>query len=522
MHLKALTLFFIVLYCQSEVSSSLKILGVFPFPGRSHFAMFGALMRELARRGHQVDVIGMFPLEKPMPNYTDIDIRATKQSYLFNNMSYPEAMELRRLTVTHLIELCAAPLCNSLNHPNMQKFFKTKKGSYDVMIVEVFLADCFTAIGKYIDAPVVGIISLRALDWILEDFGLPMNPSYIPSIYSRASQYMTFWERLKNTLITHYLTAQVHYNLEAELPYVEKHFNRKLASIRELRDDVSLLLVNEYFTMNDIRPTPPNVIGVGGLHVIDDGDQLTPELQKWLDESTHGCVYFTFGSMIQIETFPTKTVKIFYEMFRRIAPVRVLVKIMNPQALVPGLPENVKTARWMPQIAVLKHRNVRLFITHGGLMGTQEAVVFKVPMVGLPVFIDQPSNMEGYVSKGVAINLDLDSITADSLTSAVKTVLNDPSYRQNMDELHDLFLDRPMSAMDTAVYWVEHTARHPTILKHPVKSLSWWQFYLLDVYGFLLVCLLLTLFLVFKILRLLGRSLYKKPDEKHLDIKKKN
>jgi glucuronosyltransferase len=69
------------------------------------------------------------------------------------------------------------------------------------------------------------------------------------------------------------------------------------------------------------------------------------------------------------------------------------------------------------------HPNVRVFITHGGLLGTQEAVYNAVPMVGIPLFSDQHHNIENYVSKGIAVKLDYYSISKDSVISALQTIL---------------------------------------------------------------------------------------------------
>lgn len=41
-----------------------RILGIFPLNGRSHMMMFEQLMKGLAKRGHQVDVVSTFPQKK--------------------------------------------------------------------------------------------------------------------------------------------------------------------------------------------------------------------------------------------------------------------------------------------------------------------------------------------------------------------------------------------------------------------------------------------------------------------------
>lgn len=71
------------------------------------------------------------------------------------------------------------------------------------------------------------------------------------------------------------------------------------------------------------------------------------------------------------------------------------------------------------------HRNIKAFITHGGLMGVMEAVHFGVPMLGIPVFGDQQSNIANCVEKGVAIGLDHRQITAQKLITGLRTIITD-------------------------------------------------------------------------------------------------
>jgi hypothetical protein len=59
-----------------------KVLGVFPFPSRSHLNVQKALMFELARRGHEVTVLSSFPENKVIPNYTDIELKTSSQDLM--------------------------------------------------------------------------------------------------------------------------------------------------------------------------------------------------------------------------------------------------------------------------------------------------------------------------------------------------------------------------------------------------------------------------------------------------------
>ncbi|EFN87669.1 UDP-glucuronosyltransferase 2B13 [Harpegnathos saltator] len=149
-------------------------------------------------------------------------------------------------------------------------------------------------------------------------------------------------------------------------------------------------------------------------------------------------------------------------------------------------------------------------------MGTQEAISYGVPMIGIPLFGDQRVNIQSYVKKKVAISLNsISDVTEEKLTSALNTILKDPIYRENTQKLSRLFLDRPMSALDTAIYWVEYAAKYGNFLQSPAVRFSWWQRRLLDVYAFLLfvvsAVLLAALFILRKIKRLLfGLRVYAK------------
>lgn len=75
-----------------------------------------------------------------------------------------------------------------------------------------------------------------------------------------------------------------------------------------------------------------------------------------------------------------------------------------------------------------EHKNIKAFVTHGGLMGTLEAITYGVPMIGFPLYADQFNNMDLYVKKRLAIKLDLEKLTVASFDDALNKVLYDPSY----------------------------------------------------------------------------------------------
>lgn len=77
----------------------------------------------------------------------------------------------------------------------------------------------------------------------------------------------------------------------------------------------------------------------------------------------------------------------------------------------------------------LEHENVKAFVTHGGLMSTQESIYAGVPLVGIPLFADQPINVRLQVKRNVASMVGLKDLSEKTFTRAIKRVLHDPMYK---------------------------------------------------------------------------------------------
>jgi glucuronosyltransferase len=66
---------------------------------------------------------------------------------------------------------------------------------------------------------------------------------------------------------------------------------------------------------------------------------------------------------------------------------------------------------------------VRVFVTHGGLLGTIEAVYAGVPMVGIPMFGDQPTNVRAIVEGKMGVSVNYEDISKENILKAIRTVL---------------------------------------------------------------------------------------------------
>ena len=73
---------------------------------------------------------------------------------------------------------------------------------------------------------------------------------------------------------------------------------------------------------------------------------------------------------------------------------------------------------------ISEHPNIVLYVAHGGLFGISEAVYCGVPIVGIPVFGDQPYNVQNLVDMGTGVKLDFATLSEKTISEAIYTILN--------------------------------------------------------------------------------------------------
>lgn len=92
--------------------------------------------------------------------------------------------------------------------------------------------------------------------------------------------------------------------------------------------------------------------------------------------------------------------------------------------------------------------------------------------------------------------------------------LKNTNFREAAKRVSDNFKDRPMSAIDTADYWMRYIIKNgKNALRSPAMDLSWWEVSLLDVYGFILVCILLLSYLIYILAKQATKMLFAKNEK---------
>lgn len=149
---------------------------------------------------------------------------------------------------------------------------------------------------------------------------------------------------------------------------------------------------------------------------------------------------------------------------------------------IPNRPDNLFIRKWLPQRDILCHPNVKMFWMHGGYGGAAEAAHCGVPVVSTPMYGDQFLNSAAFVNRGAGIVLPYEDISTESVVKALEFALS-PQSALNSKKLAFAFNNRPMSAKDTAVYWVEHTIESggQPLMKPSSTYVPWYVYYSLDI-----------------------------------------
>ena len=375
-----------------------------------------------------------------------------------------------------------------------------KTHSFDVLITDV--ADsCSRIISAMTNIPTVTYSSAG----FTPDVSFPHIISMTPFLFSpELTDEMNFSERIANSIgffLTHFVMPKICSRMTLDL--VDKLMIDTKKSISDVYSD-ALVLAGTDFTFEFPRPYMPNIIPVGGWY-IDSANPLAGKLKTFVDQSGDiGIVYLSFGTLFA-KTYQDK-MELLGRVFERFPQQRFVWKYNGPPISVP---ENVFQMAWVPQNDLLGHKKLRLFITHCGSHSSYEALYHGIPVVAIPLFVDQPSNAIRLVNRlNMGVMVDFRSMTEETLMTAIIEVINNQTYRDNAKKAQSLFRDQQTSPSSRVMYYIEYVIRHKSIghlASRPLATLSFLQLWSIDV----LTVLLLTFTVLLLILYILVKHVVK-------------
>ncbi|XP_053649663.1 UDP-glycosyltransferase UGT5 isoform X3 [Cherax quadricarinatus] len=476
---------------------SYKILMLLPVGSRSHRNVFMPLAEALAERGHKIVMLTNHPKSSKHPNIYEtthaLDIMKEDKVNMFD----------RRKTLTgplSLMKTVLPTLARDLYEVPVVKELYERRKEFDLIVINhmfneiayPFLHEC-----TFITLATPGMDPRQSAV-----LGNVLNPAYVP-VFIDFPKPMSIWHRFLNTLV--HIGRVFIWDMWAIVPLIQKQISAQfpeLPPLLELERNMSLTLLNTHFSIGMTLPLLPSQVEVGAMHCRP-GNPLSQELETWITGAgSSGVIYFSLGSVTRSSSMPVQYRDIFIGAFRRL-PQRVIWKYEED---LENVPDNVMISKWLPQQDILAHDNVRVFITHCGLLSMQESIYHATPLLAIPVAADQPKNSIFIKDSGLGEYLVWEELTEDMIVSTLTKIITDPLYKENVLRKSMLLKDQVTPPREAAVFWTEYVIRHRGAphLRSPAAHLSWAEFLMLDI----VFLLLLALFVLYYILRRILSAIY--------------
>ncbi|XP_061100954.1 UDP-glucuronosyltransferase 2A2-like [Conger conger] len=513
MHSSILFLIVPLIFTLPAVSGS-KVL-VFPMDG-SHWVNMRVLIEELHSRGHNVSVVrasDSWYIKETSPHYTSITINGTggtDEEFLISFVSrllqiqrqgrsiwtrFELEMELMEKAIEMQVKECEMVIRIFEDQRLMESL---RIAQYDMVLTDPVAAGG-VILAHYFGLPLVFNVRWTAMGE--GHFAIAPSPlSYVPIPGQELTDTMSFFQRMQNVL-THCISW-----IQWEM-YFGPHYNslshRYFGSevdFFQLVQAADMWLMRVDFVFEFPRPTMPNVIYMGGFQS-KPAKPLPVDLEEFVQSSgEHGFIIMSLGTLFG--KLPHDLADEIAAAFAQL-PQKVIWRHTGDRPATLG--NNTRLVTWMPQNDLLGHPKIRAFVAHGGTNGVLEAMYHGVPIVGLPLIFDQPDNLNRMRVKGAAKIVDIVTLDRNIFLQALQEVLQEPSYRMNMQRLSRLHHDQPMKPLDLALFWIEFVMRHKGAghLRTESYRMPWYVYHSVDVIGTLLAAMLFILLILIFLVRYL-------------------
>ncbi|RIB06126.1 Glycosyltransferase Family 1 protein, partial [Gigaspora rosea] len=213
-----------------------------------------------------------------------------------------------------------------------------------------------------------------------------------------------------------------------------------------------LMLSNNFFGFDIPAANSPLYQNIGPV-MPDTFPSLTPVLESFLVNHPR-TIYFALGTHVVIS--PQNVITILNSFLKLIdqnvidgviwstvkTDISESLRLANSSTPLAAVLNNelphIHISKFSPQFAILSHENTKLFLSHGGVGSSHEAMYTATPMLLLPIFGDQPRNSELLELAGMALKLSKSNLKVDDIVLKVKRLLNEGSFKMNAERLQFL------------------------------------------------------------------------------------
>lgn len=480
--------FVLVLGLVSSFANGTNILCLMSVASYSHHIWNRVLMEALAGKGYNLTIVSADVEKVPKVNMTYIHLEETYHGVHEGDSAidlYEMAQEGLVKSMLTFYDYGIASCDGSLRSKGLRQILSYPNDfKFDLVLYDFTLGPCVLGLYHKFGQPLlVGVSAFNIPPYTSDLIGGHKYPAYIPYYTLNYGTDMTFLQRLENAFI---YTADYFYRKYVFLPATDKQI-RKIPAFKDmpyvgsLQEQTMLLMVNSHHSVDFPEPIPQNMVLVGGLQIMAP-KPLPEDIKKFIDSGRKGAILFSLGTNVLSSDLGDERIAMFMEAIRRFPDYNFLWKF-ETDLKNQRIPKNLMIKKFLPQNDILAQPNIKLFITHAGLLSTHEATWHGVPLVGIPFIADQYRNLEKSLQAGVAERLVIWTVSTEKIVATIRKVLDDDGYRVRMKQKSALFRDQPERPLDRALWWIDWCLRHPNAesIRSPTVHMGLWKSELYDV-----------------------------------------
>lgn len=504
-----------------QMSSSSKILMI-PYSGEgSHYLSMALVGERLVSNGHNVSflVADLFNFTLSNPHHSTL-FTYEKFPHHLGRDGFHERVKSQneRLLSGHAVYHAIVAFDDIIRNfsmdcedivRNVPLRERLVNAQFDFAVADP-TTPCGVIIAGMLKIPHGLFLPISAVPTLTRFLSVPTDPSYVSSWQSGYSHRMSFRERTVNTLMD--FSWSFFFNVALYSYHDALRHKYDLGSQVSSRNGMSQSHFSLSFadwTLEYPRPFTPNVFGSAGLNIAEKRDKMSEKWENFIDANvTEGMVLVSFGTLLH--WLPSAVTEKLVDAFSQLPYTIVWQMSRNTQLGLTNLPTNIHLFEWLPVPSLLAHEKTVLFINHAGINSLYESIYFSKPILTFPLFGDQPDIARRTTDRQIGLDLHLYKSSPHEIVEAVHQIISESSYNDNLKDVTAMFRTKPDQARELLPFVIEQALRSKTFLLQRCKGqdMSFVQYYMLDVIGFMLVFIGLTIMMLKHIISSAYRSIF--------------
>ncbi|KAK2721391.1 UDP-glycosyltransferase UGT5-like [Artemia franciscana] len=467
----------------------------------SHKYVAEPLFELLVKKGHDVTVITSFPA-RSVPLFKEINIgmqlNVVFDSYLTKRLKSEFIIPIEAMLET-FPKLLTEGFEKTWNNPDFQQLLNS---TVDLVIIDSVLNEFALGFVHLWDTQLVYLASVPNVHHNFHAVGQQFDYSLYSFMTTTKSPPFGFLDRVQQFVFGEMARAF----RQRDIMKVEKMLGEHVPGVPPFleieRGRTALILGNFDDIITEPHPIPPNYVKIGAM-TCKPPKPLPKDVESFIARSEdEGFAIFSLGTGLVMSSMPQETKEAFINVFKRYK-LHVIWKWENI-SIFGEVPDNVYLSQWLPSLNdLLGHPKARIYMSHGGLIGVQEAIYHGVPIIGLPVFADQDNNVRRIERNGNGRLLEWKGITETKIDKAVKSVLYDPKYRQNAKKYSKMAKSPLTNWKQTAMHYINMVLENDNVdfMKVETSHIYGFQRHLFDVYLFFLIFFIFIIYCIYVLIK---------------------